>query len=265
MKTIKNTVLTCGLMTIPVSICKATEADESLDRAAPSGATVIRKEYDSATGAEITGDDCIYGVRQGDVFKKLVDMSVLKSIKESTKVDGIQVHDYINYEDIDIRRINGAYYLRPIMGEKGNPFGLKAFTLALIKTDKVAVAKYMAVSRQHLAYIYPEDDGSIIMNTVAFANQWRNSDHDCVAHMEVDIPATLVDRAVELIEVTESTDLVNSAQDDYISKTKELILKAIDGEELDFAEPEISATTDADKILEALEASIAAAKTGGDS
>lgn len=255
MRAFKKTNLVCGLMTIPVAVCKATEDSGSvLDRAGPSGAPIIRKEFDSGTDKEIDADQVQYGIRIDESFFPISKVDSEKA-KNRTKIDGIQIQDFISIDQLDIKRIQSAYYLRDI-GKGGNPKALKAFTMGLLETEAIAVGMWTAISRQYLVALYPTLDGALIMNSLAFAEQWRSPENDCVSHMQAKIPDELVFKVVELISATGNSGIIDTARDEYVHQTRKLLLDALNGTPIEDAQEEETLVTASDKILEALEASI---------
>lgn len=219
------------MVTIPVGVCKIAESDRrKVERAGPSGEPLSQRLFDSATGLEVQDEDIQYGIKTADGFRS-VPSRELEIIKERTQLSGIEIVEFIDYQNIPFERVEGAYFLQA----KGNLRGARHFVEAMLSEQTAAVAKWTARSRQSLVTIYPSDEGAIIMNKLVFKDQWKQPDTDVLKHMSEPIDDMLLEKAIELVNnsLSRSGESLDNLQDDAIVLTLDLISKALDGEPME--------------------------------
>lgn len=186
------------------------------------------------TGVEVEPDDVRRGVRLDD--GSFVDLtSRLAAIDEETKLDRIQVLDFIRRERVPRERIVGSYYLAA--DSKSSPRVLRVLYEGMKRAERVAIVRWTKVKGQSLGLLVPTGSGALVVLECVFADAARKPNAACLAHMRASVTEKQVDRAVELIE---SMNAPPSALDGYFDRRaqlqRELAEKAEEGADLgDFA------------------------------
>lgn len=169
------------------------------------------------TGEEVEPEDVRRGVRLDDgTFVDLTDQ--LAAIDEQSKLDRLEVLDFIRRERVPRERVVGAYYLAA--GDKGNPMRvLRILYEAMKRTERVAIIRWTKMKGQSLGILIPHGSGALVVLEVAFADAARKPNSACLAHMRAEVKESQVDRAVELVE---SMNAPPAALDDYFDRRAQL-------------------------------------------
>ena len=162
--------LSFGLVSVPVRLVGATESKELrfhfLDKhdLQPIGYDKVRRD----TGEHVDSDDVIRGfeVEKGR-FVPLEDEDLDRLDVELTKT--IDICDFVDLDEIDPIYFRKAYYLMPQDGAE-KPYRL--LVRALEETGKVAIAKIVIRSKQHLAAVRPSN-GVLVLETMYYADEVR--------------------------------------------------------------------------------------------
>ena len=238
---------------------KATKSDEKkLDRAGPSGEPLQQKLIDSKTGEIMENEeDILYGIKTSEGFRA-IDKNYLAQIKEKTKLDCIDIVEFVPYQEVPFERVTGAYYLQS--QHKGNPKAMRHFVEALLMEDVAATGKWTARSRQKEVVIYPSNNGVLLMNTISFANEWKSPDEEVMAHMKYDLDQDILQSAAKLIRAKTGTDTIDTLEDEAIILTLDLVAKALEGKPIDDEGLVVSDTSPDADLMKALEKSIKESK-----
>lgn len=145
-----------GLINIPVELYTAEKHDEldftMLDKRDFS--PVGYKRYSKQSGKEVTWDDIVKGYEYEDgKYVLLSDEDLRRANVEATQTIDIQC--FVEASEVPITYYEQPYYLAPGKG------GGKAYALlreTLRKTGKLAIAKIVVRTRQHIAAILPFDN-----------------------------------------------------------------------------------------------------------
>lgn len=186
------------------------------------------------TGVEVEPDDVRRGVRREDgTFVDLTNR--LTAIDEETKLDRIQVLDFIRRERVPRERVVGSYYLAA--DSKSSPRVLRVLYEGMKRAERVAIVRWTKVKGQSLGLLVPHGSGALVVLECVFADAARKPNAACLAHMRASVTEKQVERAVELIE---SMNAPPSALDGYFDRRaqlqRELVEKAEQGADLaDFA------------------------------
>ena len=162
--------LSFGLVSVPVRLVGATESKELrfhfLDKhdLQPIGYDKVRRD----TGEHVDSDDVIRGfeVEKGR-YVPLDDEDLDRLDVELTKT--IDICDFVDLDEIDPIYFRKAYYLMPQDGAE-KPYRL--LVRALEETGKVAIAKIVIRSKQHLAAVRPSN-GVLVLETMYYADEVR--------------------------------------------------------------------------------------------
>lgn len=162
-----------GLINIPVELLTAEQHDEldfsMLDKRdlSPVGYKRINKK----TGKEVVWDNIVKGYEYEDgKFVLLSDEDLRRANVEATQT--IDIESFVGADQIPIIHYAQPYYLAPLKG------GTKAYALlreTLRSTGKVALARIVIRTRQHLAALTPFDD-IINLITLRYPAELRPSD-----------------------------------------------------------------------------------------
>jgi DNA end-binding protein Ku len=167
-----------------------------------------------------------------------------------TKV--IDIVSFVNLDEIDSKFLEKPYYLEPDKGAK-QVYGL--LREALIRTNKVGLARFVLRNREHLALIKPEED-VIVLNQMRYAAEIRSP-------KELDLPGQEglgereLDMAIKLIDQLTEPWEPEQYRDTYIDTLREIIQQKAEGIELAPVEEEDIPTDVTDlfsKLRESLEA-----------
>jgi DNA end-binding protein Ku len=257
-KTIWKGAISFGLVTIPVRVYGATEA-KSLkfhQLHAPDGGRIRYKRVCSIDGEEVEYSEIVKGYEyEKDHYVTLTD-DELDSLPVTT-AKAIEIERFVEAEEIDPIYFQKAYYLVP----EGT--GVKAYHLlreAMADDGKVALAKVAFRDKEHLATLRLRDN-VFVLETMFWPDEIRTPKFDVldesveVRPQEIRMARSLIDSLTDAFEPEEFTD-------EYRAALEELVQKRIQGEEITYTEEaEPSKVVD---LMEALKASVEAAKAGGE-
>lgn len=194
-------------------------------------------EYEKGKWVEITDDD--------------LDALELESLRT------IDVVTFVPYDDIDPMYFDKTYYVVP------EESAVKAYRLmldALEDEELVGVAKVAIRERERLCLLRPGED-SMVMETMHWPEELREAEFD-----ELKKRPKVQDRehkmARQLIQQLSGEFDPSQFKDEYHRALKKLIDKKIKGEEIVVAEPEKAEPEGVVDLMEALKASVEAARRG---
>jgi len=256
-KTIWKGAISFGLVTIPVRVYGATEA-KSLrfhQLHEPDGGRIRYKRVCSVDGEEVEYSEIVKGYEyEKDHYVTLTDEE-LDSLPVKT-AKAIEIERFVDAEEIDPIYFQKAYYLVP----EGT--GVKAYHLlreAMADDGKVALAKVAFRDKEHLATLRLRDN-VFVLETMYWPDEIRTPKFDVLDEsvelraQEIRMARSLIDSLTDAFEPQEFTD-------DYRAALEELVQKKVQGEEITYTEDaEPSKVVD---LMEALKASVEAAKSGG--
>lgn len=221
----------------------AVEEDPSSEGVPPADSSLVVSSapgtfksvmVEEETGVEVEPEDVRRGVRRDD--GTFVDLTGrLTAIDEETKLDRIQVLDFIRRERVPRERVVGSYYLAA--DSKSSPRVLRVLFEGMKRSERVAIVRWTKMKGQSIGLLVPHGSGALVVLECVFADAARKPNAACLAHMRAAVTETQVDRAVELIE---SMNAPPSALDGYFDRRaqlqRELAEKAEEGVDLsDFA------------------------------
>jgi len=152
--------ITFGLVTIPVSLYPATSREELKFRLlrASDQSPVNYKRVAEADGKEVPWDQIVKGYEhEKGKYVILKEEDFARVDVEATQT--VDIMNFVKIEDVDPLLFYKPYYLEVAKG------GDKAYTLlhdALLDTGKIAIAKVVIRSRQHLAAVKSQKDGLML-------------------------------------------------------------------------------------------------------
>jgi DNA end-binding protein Ku len=247
-----------GLVNIPVKLYSAvsrkTVRFHQID--ADSGGRVRQKRV-GPDGEEIPYEQIVKGYEIGPDRYVTISPEELESL-EPQKTRTIDIEDFVDLEQIDPIYYDHPYYLAPDTG------AAKAYRLlvdAMEESGKVAVARVVLRSKEHLVAIRPRD-GALAMETMLFADEVippESLEEMATADGDVKTSDRELTMAQQLIDSLSSDFEPDKYRDEYRERVLDLIERKAQGETIVIEEP----TAEPEKVpdlMAALEASIADAK-----
>ena len=251
-----------GLVNVPVKLYSAvsrkTVRFHQLN--AKTGHRVAQKRVDSANGEEVPYEDIVKGYELTKERYVVITPDELETL-DPEKSRTIDIEDFVDLADIDPVYYDHPYYLVP---DKGATKAYGLLLNAMEESGKVAVARVVLRSKEHLVAIRPAPGNVLTMETMLFADE-------VVPPEELDELPEAKDLKASERELTMAQQLIDSLssdfepekyRDEYREKVLELIERKAAGEEI-AVQPEAPEPKKVPDLMAALEASLAAVK--GDS
>src|SRR5215211_1295729 len=248
-----------GLVNIPVKLYSAvsrkTVRFHQID--AESGQRIRQQRVNPSSGDEVPYEQIVKGYEIGPDRYVTIDPDELESL-EPQKTRTIDIEDFVDLEEIDPIYYDHPYYLVPDTG------AAKAYRLlldAMDDADKVAIARVVLRSKEHLVAVRPRD-GVLAMETMLFADEVIAPDSldEVPADGNVKTSKRELEMAKQLIESLTSDFEPEKYRDEYRDRVLELIERKAQGETVVVEAPPEEPKKVPD-LMAALEASIAAAKS----
>ena len=246
-----------GLVNVPVKLYSAvsrkTVRFHQLN--AKTGHRVAQKRVDSANGEEVQYEDIVKGYELTKDRYVVITPDELETL-DPEKSRTIDIEDFVDLADIDPVYYDHPYYLVP---DKGATKAYGLLLNAMEQSGKVAVARVVLRSKEHLVAIRPAPGNVLTMETMLFADE-------VVPPEELDELPEAKDLKASERELTMAQQLIDSLssdfepekyRDEYREKVLELIERKAAGEEI-AVQPEAPQPTKVPDLMAALEASLAA-------
>lgn len=209
-----------GLVNIPVRMFSGVHPQEGLDldmlhkedRGPIRYARICRKD-----GKEIAWNDIVkgYEYQDGD-YVVLTEADFDKANPKKTQT--IDIQQFVESPEIDIRYFDKPYYLEPIKG------GEKAYALlraALHKTNKLALARFVIHQKEHIGVVLPIGR-ALVLNQMRFPHDLREP-ADLKFPTEKDTTDKEVEVAIKLIKQETKHFIPEDFHDTYTEELEEII------------------------------------------
>lgn len=259
--TVSNTVLEISGLAIPVALKKIKEENEpKLERASMDGNKIKRSEADSVTGEIVTESQ--HGVYNEDGEFVPIAEETLEEITEATKLETIEINNFISVAQVPWDRVEGAYFLAPQRGSSAKP--LAVLHAALRRSRKAAVCKLSPRSRQKLAVIHAKE-GGIFVAVLSFAADFAQVEEATKALRKVKPDPRAVEAMCILIEaLSAEPEVLDEQTDELIPLKGKLIEDALAGRAVTARVPRpLAVVEDAeDMLVEQLERVSESARKG---
>jgi DNA end-binding protein Ku len=249
-----------GLVNVPVKLYSAvsrkTVRFHQLN--GKTGHRIAQKRVDSVSGDEVNYEDIVKGYELTKERYVVITPDELESL-DPEKSRTIDIEDFVDLADIDPVYYDHPYYLVP---DKGATKAYGLLLNAMEESGKVAVARVVLRSKEHLVAIRPAPGNVLTMETMLFADE-------VVAPEELDDLPEANDLKASERELTMAQQLIDSLssdfepgkyRDEYREKVLELIERKASGEEI-AVQPEAPEPKKVPDLMAALEASLAAVKS----
>ncbi len=192
-----------GLVTIPVGLYTIdNSAGLDLDMLDKRDHSRIKfKRVNAETGKEVTWANIVKGYNYGgNKYVIITDEDIKKANVKATQT--IDIEQFVDLEDVETIYFEKPYYVVPAKG------GEKPYALlrdALKKKKKIAVAKVVIRTKQHLAALMPEGD-HLILELLRFKHELKDLS-------DVVIPEP--SRAITGKEMEMASDLIDAMSDEW--------------------------------------------------
>jgi DNA end-binding protein Ku len=255
-----------GLVNVPVKLFSATSPKTVRfhQLSGKTGARIKQKRVDASTGDEVAFEDIVKGYELSPDRYVVIEPAELDALDpKATRT--IDIEDFVDLVEIDPIYFENSYYLAPTTG------GAKAYRLlldAMREAGKVGIGRFVLRSKESLCALRPVAgaDGQepvLILSTMLFGDEVISPDKldELDGIDEAQASARELTMAKQLI-ASLSTDFDPAKyHDDYRERVLDLIERKASGEEIAVA-PEAEETTEAPDLMAALEASLAAVRSG---
>jgi DNA end-binding protein Ku len=252
-RSIWSGAISFGLVNVPVKLYSAVSRKSvrfhQLNK--DTGVRIQQKRVDPSTGEEVSYDSIVKGYELTKDRYVVVTPEELEAL-DPEKTRTIDIEDFVDLEDIDPVYYDQPYYLVP---DKG---ATKAYALllnAMRESGKVAIARVVIRTKEALVAIRPAGD-VLMMETMIFADEVVGADQIDELPDASDLKAS--DRELASL----ATDFEPAKyHDEYREKVLDLVERKAQGEEI-AVQPEAERPTKVPDLMAALEASLAAVKSG---
>jgi DNA end-binding protein Ku len=201
MRSIWSGSISFGLINIPVKLFSASSSEEqvSFDLLHKKDLSPIKYvKYCETEGKPVSQEDIVkgYEYEKGSYIILTEDEIKKANVKKAKTID---IQAFVENAQIDSMYFEKPYYLSPDKGAE------KAYALlreALIKTDKVALCKFVLRSRENLAVIKPQGE-SLVLNQMRYAYEIKKPsdlefpEKKIVSSGELDMAVTLVNQLTQ--------------------------------------------------------------------
>ena len=214
-----------GLVNIPVKLYPAQAPESTLDFDLLDKRDFNRVRYrrvNEKTGEEVEWGEIVKGYRYGkDQYVALTDKDFEQANVEASH--SITIMDFVDAADISPLYYDKPYYVEPLKN------GRRAYALlrdVLKRTAKVAIAKIVLRTRQHLAALIPQGP-LLVLQTLRYAQELRDP-----ARLDVP-PANARETAVSNGEIKMAEQLIETMTghwnpDKYRDEYRDDLLKLIE-------------------------------------
>jgi DNA end-binding protein Ku len=250
-----------GLVNIPVKLYSAvsrkTVRFHQLDQA--DNQRIQQKRVNPRTGEEVPYENLVKGYEVGPDRYVVINPDELEAL-EPEKTRTIDIEDFVDLEQIDPIYYDHPYYLVPDTGAE------KAYRLlvdAMEESGKVAVARVVLRSKEHLVAIRPRD-GILTMETMLFEDEVipPKDLEDAPSDGKAKTSKKELEMAQQLIDSLSGDFEPGKYRDEYRDRVLDLIERKAAGEEIVVEAPAEEPKKVPD-LMAALEASISDAKRQG--
>ncbi len=251
-----------GLVNVPVKLYSATSPKgvRFNQLSSKTGARIKQKRVDPTTDEEVPYEDIVKGYEITPDHYVVISNEELDALDpKATKT--IDIEEFVDLAEIDPIYYDHNYYLAPSAG------GAKAYRLlldAMRESGKVGIGKVVLRSKQQLAALRPTGD-VLTLTTMLWGDEVLSPDR--LDEIDEIADASATDRelkmAEQLIQSLSSEFEPSKFHDEYREQVLQLIERKAAGEEI-AVQPEAEEPAAAPDLMAALEASLAAVKSGDD-
>lgn len=252
MRPIWNGSISFGLINIPVRLYSGTNQREGIDldmlhktdHSPIRYARICQKD-----GDEVPWDDIVKGYKYNEDDYIVLTPKDLDSL-DAEKSQTVDILQFVNEADIDIRYFEKPYYLEVVKG------GDKAYALlrtALAKSGKLALVKFVMHQREHVGVIKPVGR-ALVLEQMYFPTDIREGG-ELQFPTDKEVTAKELEMALQLVKQETKPFIAEDLRDTYTEELEEMIKAKTKGKKPKKARgaPE---KTNAKDLMAALKASL---------
>jgi len=248
-----------GLVTVPVKVYSAVNRKSVRfhQLSGRTGVRVAQKRIDPQSGEEVPYEEIVKGYEISPERYVVIEPAELDTL-EPAKTRTIDLEDFVELSQIDPIFYEHPYYLVP------GPGGAKPYRLlleAMRETSKVAIARVVMRSKEHLVAIRPVDD-VLEMDTMLFADEVLPPERldELPDPSEVTTTKRERDIASQLVGSLAGDFQPEKYRDSYREKVLALIERKAQGKEIALQPPAEEIDTAVPDLMGALKASLDAVR-----
>lgn len=253
MRPLWNGSVSFGLVNIPVRMYSGTNPRQGIDldmlhkddHAPIRYARICRKD-----GEEVPWDDIVKGYEYRDGDYVVLSQKELDSMQVE-KTQTIDIKQFVDEPDIDIRYFEKPYYLEVVKG------GEKAYALlrtALQKSHKVALVTFVMHERQHIAVIKPVGR-ALVLNQMRYPTDLREPG-ELNLPTDKDVTDKELEMALKLVKQETKPFIPEDYHDTYTEELEDLIKAKTKGKKMPKSSKAAPKETSAKDLMQALKASL---------
>jgi len=252
-------ILSVGLVSLPVSLYTATEANRpelhELERG--TGARVRHRRVSGTTGADVPFTEVVKGVELGGDQHVVIEPHELDALTPAPSKT-IEIGGFVRLDQVDPLYYDGkAYYLGPKQPDFGRVYRLLQQVLA--RSGRGAVAQFTMRGRQHLALVRAQQQ-VLVLQTLRTADQVRDPSRT-VDHLpdDVEVSKRELAMATQLLDLLEMDWEPARYRDAQAAAIRDLVDARAAQHQITSPDAPVAATGAAD-LVAMLERSIAEAR-----
>lgn len=251
MRSIWNGAISFGLVNIPISLYSAEDTNELKFNYIDSRDEnkVKYKRVNEVTGEEVPWENIVKAFEFEDGnYVVMTDDDFVKADPVASKT--VDIETFINREELSLLYLEKPYYMAPTKG------GEKPYVLlrdALKKADKVAIARVVIRTKEHLAVIYTNEDG-LVLNLIRFHEDIRS-----MAQLNLPQSVKITDKEMDLAQSLIEGMTEVWKPEAYKDQFTEAIMKRIEakskkkGKNIDEEEPETETSASSGKVVDIMD------------
>lgn len=266
MRTTWNGSLSFGLVSIPVGLAPATkpaarQSDVSfrlLHR--ECGTPITQKRWCPKHDREVSQEEIVRGFEVAKGQFVIVEDADLEAIERHDDSRSIEITRFVAEDAVDPIYFDRTYFLVPASGgAQRRPYVL--LLEAMRETGTAAIGRFVRSGRESLCLVRARD-GALALETMFLADDVYSQAEISEAVEGVEVKKSELDLARQVIESLAGDFEPSELTSDYRRDLKALLEAKMRGEEI--AVPEPVAEAPVIDLMEALKASVAAAKKSPD-
>jgi len=257
---ISSATVSFGLVSVPVQLYSAAESSATISfnlLHKKCGSRLKQQYFCQKDGEKVERDDMVKGYEFSKGQYVQFTAEEFKALEEKG-TGAIEIMEFVPLKQVDRIYLEKAYYLGP---DKGGERAYKLLAEALKETGRAALGQYAARGKQYLILVRPLD-GVLVMEQLHYRDEIRTAQEVPVGDTEV--KKQELQLAIQLIEQGASDTFQPEKYDDTVrQRMLEQIRQKVEGHEIT-EEPTEAPQTQIIDLMEALKASLARGKAGGE-
>ncbi|MGH3077080.1 MAG: Ku protein [Gaiellaceae bacterium] len=262
MRTTWNGSLSFGLVSIPVGLAPATkpaarQSDVSFRLLHRECATPIKqKRWCPTHDREVTQDEIVRGFEVTKGQFVIVEDADLEAIERSDDSRSIEITRFVQEDTVDPIYFDRTYFLVPAATTaQRRPYVL--LLEAMRQTETAALGRFVRAGRESLCLVRAKD-GALALETLFLAEDVHSQAEISEAVGETDVKDSELELARQVIDSLAGEFEPSALASEYRRDLKAMLEAKLRGEEI--AVPEPAEEAPVIDLMEALKASVAAAK-----